>query len=208
MTNLVRLAFLTLAMTIGFNADAGRKPAVDKDEINNVITFDEDFTYNNVEMLISEIEDSVDIGDKVIRIKFNSPGGSIFAGFKLLNKIDEYQRKGIKFIGIVDQYCMSMCFITLQHLDERLIYKYGMLLDHPASGGVNKAALIEITEMMNEKVMARLKAKGLSEVSIRQYRLLVSNEFMMNSRTALALGLVDKVISPGDENVKKVESSK
>ena len=209
MINLARIMVLVAAASFGFNANAeARKPQVERNEITSIIEFNEEFNEDSITVLLSEIEDSVDEGDKVISIKLNSPGGSIFAGIKLINKLAKYQRQGIKFRGIVDRYCMSMCFVTLQLLDERLIYKYGMLLDHAASGGSNQASLIEISELFNDMIYARLKAKGLSATAIKQYKLLVANEFLMNSKTALALGLVDRVINPGEENVKKVKSSK
>lgn len=209
MTNFIRLIALIAITGFGFNANAeSKKPNVEKNEITNVIEFNEEFNEDSIEVLLSEIEDSVDEGDKLVSIKLNSPGGSIFAGIKLINKLAKYQSKGIKFRGIVGRYCMSMCFVTLQVLDERLIYKYGMLLDHPASGGNNQGALIEISELFNEMIYARLRKKGLSEVAIKQYKLLVANEFLMNSKTALALGLVDRVINPGEENVKEVKSNK
>ena len=210
MKNLLRLAMLVFIATLGLTmTSAHAEPTVvDKDEIHNVIEFDGAFNEASVDALIEEIQDSVDLDEKEIRIKFNSPGGSIFAGFKLLNKISVWQGKGFKFIGIVDRGCMSMCFMTLQHLDVRLAYKYAMLLDHPASGGINKRDLREISEILNEKVLERLKAKGLSKIAIKQYQLLVLDEFFMNSRTALALGLIDKIINPGEENVSKIKVSK
>ena len=213
MKNLARLLTLIFIATFGLtmtsaHAEPSRTPAVEKNEINNVIEFNDEFSEGTVDVLLEEIQDSIDLDEKEIRIKFNSPGGSIFAGFKLLNKITAWQAKGFKFIGIVDRVCMSMCFMTLQHLDVRLAYKYAMLLDHPASGGSSQSALAEISEILSEKVVQRMKVKGLSKIAIKQYKLLVMDEFLMNSRTALALGLVDKIINPGEENVSKVKTVK
>ena len=209
MTSIIRLAMLITITLFAFNTNAeARQPAVEKNEIHNVIEFDDEFNEDSITVLLSEIEDSVDLDEKVIRVKFNSHGGSILAGFRLINEITRLQTRGFKFVGIVDRVCMSMCFMTLQHMDERLIYKYGLLLDHPASGGNNKAHLDEISELVSQKVIARLKAKGLSDIAIRQYKILVKTEFLMNSKTALALGLVDKVINPGEENVSKNKVSK
>ena len=151
MINLVRLSFLIAVTIFAFNGEAGaiKNPSVETNELTNVIEFNDEFSEGSIASLLSEIEDSVDLDEKVIRIKFNSPGGNIIAGFKLINELTRLQAKGFKFIGIVDRICMSMCFMTLQHLDERLMYKYGLLLDHPASGGDNSAHLDEISELLN-----------------------------------------------------------
>ena len=208
MKNLIRLIALMFIATFGLTITSAHAEPTKKGEIHEVIEFDSAFGEETVDFLIGEIEDLVDLDEKVIRIKFNSPGGSIFAGFKLLNRIHKWQAQGVKFIGIVDRACMSMCFMTLQNMDVRLAYKYAMLLDHPASGSKNKRDLSEISEVLKEVVYKRLRAKGLSEIAIKQYKLLVMDEFLMNARTALALGLIDKIINPGDENVSKIKISK
>ena len=164
----------------------------------NVIIFDDGFSEYTIRALIKKIDAAVEKGDKKIIIKLNSGGGSIFAGFKLIHRMLELQAQGIKFVGVVDRFCASMCFQSLQFMDVRLGYPFSMLLDHPASGGA-QSTLSEISELLNINVINRLKAKGLSPIAIKLYKLAITTDFMFNVRTSIALGLLDKMILPGAE---------
>ena len=130
-----------------------KPPNVVTNEAEGWIEFSDEFSEATVQALIYEMEDALEEGDKEIVILLNSGGGSIFAGFKLINFITRHQNRGIKFRGIVGRFCASMCFMTLQHLDVRQAYEYGMLLDHPSSGSPDKAALIEISNLLIKKVV-------------------------------------------------------
>ena len=212
------MATIMLMSTSAF-AEPGRKPAVvPKEEVKapNVrtnkltgwIEFSDEFNELTIEALIYEMEDALDEGDKEIVLKLNSGGGSIFAGFKLLNFIARHQSKGIKFRGIVGRFCASMCFVTLQHLDKREAYPYAMLLDHPSSGSSDKANLAQISELLALRVKQRLIAKGLSPVAIKLYQLNAQRDFMINTTLAIQLGLLDKLVMPGQEYPKKKEEVK
>ena len=182
-----------------------------KKKVKPIIVFDEEYNYFSIKRLIKKIDRAVKFGHKDIVLKFNSGGGSIIAGNELLHNILKHQSKGVKFTGLVEEYCMSMCFITFQFMDVRLMQPLAVLLDHPASGG-QKSDLIEISEILNAMIYDRLKKKGVSEATFKLYKLMVSNEFLINSKTALLLGLTDRVIMPGSEllpavkkNVKKAK---
>ena len=175
--------------------------------LNNVIPFDFAFNEYSIDFLLEEIEDAVNEGDKTIIIKWNSGGGSIFAGFRLIHKIIELQQKDIKFIGVVDRMCGSMCFQTLQFMDIRLAYPLAMIMDHPASGG-DEVVLREISELLEANVIMRLKVKGLSPIAIKLYERLILSDFFMNTSTAIPLGLLDKVIIPGSERKIPIKPAK
>ena len=166
--------------------------------LNNVIPFDSSFNEYAVDFLIEEINDAVNEGDTTIIIKWNSGGGSIFAGFRLIHKMLELQAKGIKFVGVVDRMCGSMCFQTLQFMDVRLSYPLAMIMDHPPSGGED-AVLKEIVELLQANVRMRMVKKGVSPIAIKLYERLILSDFFMNHSTSIPLGLMDKVILPGSE---------
>ena len=216
MLKLIMVAILSLSSLTAF-ADhhtkdaqeitkAEKKAVAEKSikKIGNVIPFSHEFNGWTIDALIKEIEKSVKAGDKKIIIKFDSGGGSIFAGFRLIHKIIELQGKGIQFIGVVDRLCASMCFMTYQYMDVRLAYPLAILMDHPASGGPDHI-LKEISEELRSQVLRRLREAKLSPVAIKMYELLVLNDFYMNIRTAKALGLLQLVIKPGMEHTIKVK---
>ena len=166
--------------------------------LNNVIPFDFAFNEYSIDFLIEEIDDAVKEGDTTIIIKWNSGGGSIFSGFKLIHKMLELQAKGIKFVGVVDRMCGSMCFQTLQFMDLRLAYPLAVIMDHPPSGG-DDVVLHEIVELLQANVRMKMIKKGLSPITIKLYERLILSDFFMNNSSSIALGLMDKVILPGSE---------
>ena len=177
--------------------------------LNNVIPFDFSFNEYSIDFLIEEINDAVKEGDTTIIIKWNSGGGSIFSGFKLIHKMLELQAKGIKFVGVVDRMCGSMCFQTLQFMDLRLAYPLAVIMDHPPSGGED-VVLHEIVELLQANVRMKMIKKGLSPITIKLYERLILSDFFMNNSSSIALGLMDKVILPGSERkipIKPIKKS-
>ena len=196
----------SLGLVILLVVSVGANAKVETNYEKGLIEFEGAFDEISVHNTIEEMEEAIELGSKLIVIKWNSPGGSILAGFKLINAIRKHQAKGIKFRGVVDRICASMCFMTLQHMDERVSYEYGLLLDHEPRGGNSGAQLLEIAELLKALVVKKLKARGVSELAIKLYKLRVADTFLMNTKTALMLGLLDRVILPGEE-VKPMEKS-
>ena len=209
------IALIFTVLSFGAMAEPSRKPGkevkapnVHTNKLRGWIEFTDEFNEATIEALIYEMEDALGEGDKEIVIKLESGGGSIFAGFKLINFITRHQSKGIKFRGIVGRFCASMCFMTLQHLDKREAYPYAIILDHPSSGGSDKANLVQISELLQEIIIKKMVAKGLSPLAIKLYQLNAQRDFMINTTLAIELGLLDKVIQPGKEYAKKKEPKK
>ena len=190
---MLKAALLGLA-TVFFMANA-----------NAELKFDSVFNDFNVESFIEELDSSVKEikrfnSAKIIQIDFDSPGGSIFAGITLLNKIDELKAEGYKFEGRVKRYCASMCFIAFQAMDNRFMLPYAIILDHPASGG-NVGNLIEIEEPLKEMAYRRL----VGNRSV--YNRLVAEEYYINAKNAKFWGLVDK-IQPNFSPIPKAKNEK
>ena len=121
----------------------------------------------------------------------------------------ELQAKGIKFVGVVDRMCGSMCFQTLQFMDLRLAYPLAVIMDHPPSGGED-VVLHEIVELLQANVRMKMIKKGLSPITIKLYERLILSDFFMNNSSSIALGLMDKVILPGSERkipIKPIKKS-
>ena len=209
MFKIIRNILLVLVLFTGMTfigaaqADPGIHIPISSPTLEKVIEFEGQFAPLEIDFIIEDIQDSIDEGDKRIILGLNSPGGNVLAGFKLIHRIQFWQRQGIKFTGVVRELCASMCFVTLQYLDERQAYPLSMLLDHSSSGGM-PADHLQINEAVNDKIYAQMRKAGKSEITIKLYKLMVANEFFMNAETAKSLGLLDKIIIPGQE-IKKVE---
>ena len=220
MLKLIIAALLSLSSLTAF-ADGHTKEAqeITKEELkkqaekkivkglNNVIPFDFAFNEYSIDFLLEEINDAVNEGDTTIIIKWNSGGGSIFSGFKLIHRMLELQAKGVRFVGVVDRMCGSMCFQTLQFMDVRLSYPLAMIMDHPPSGG-DDIVLQEIVELLKANVRMRMIKKGVSPIAIKLYERLILADFFMNHSTSIPLGLLDKVILPGSERLIPIKPIK
>jgi len=97
----------------------------------------DEVNYDSIDNVIDDLR-SAHISkpiEEVLTIELDSPGGSVFAGFKLMNYIRALQKSGRKIDGIVTGICASMCFAILQTLDTRKAYPHAMLMQHLPSGG-------------------------------------------------------------------------
>ncbi len=70
-------------------------------------------------------------GNAPIYMYINSPGGSVLAGYYLINQMEKAQGLGVKFICVVDNMAASMAFQLLAHCDSRYAMKSSILLWHP-----------------------------------------------------------------------------
>ena len=156
------------------------------------IPFRDEFTWQNIEDLIELIDEEVKTHKPghTINLLLDSGGGSVFAGINLIHKIMALQEKGYKFRGVVENLCASMCFVTLQTLDERTAYPYAMIMDHRPSGG-SEHVLQEIVEVFKPLIDSKLK------VDVELYNMAVFSEVWLGTKKAIRWGLLDRIINPG-----------
>ena len=89
----------------------------------------------SVMFLMSEMDDAKKAGAKSLTIKINSPGGSVFAGFALSQKIEEL---GIPVHCAVDGAVASMAVYVLESCATRTMTKRSFMMLHgPAVSGAD-----------------------------------------------------------------------
>lgn len=66
-----------------------------------------------------------------VDLVLSSPGGSVVAGYLIIDKMESLKTRGLKFRCTVRQVAASMAFQILLHCDERLTTPYAFLLWHP-----------------------------------------------------------------------------
>ena len=140
-------------------------------------------------MLGIELEIAHEVSDinKPFYIEFDSPGGSVYAGYELLNKIEGMQAEGRKFVGVVNTFCASMCFIILQHMDTRAAEKHSTLMQHEPSGG-DKGHLQALMDAIQTKVAKRIG------ISLELWRLIAKQNIYIGSERALKSNLIDQIV--------------
>ena len=169
----------------------------------NGIPFREYFNSRSITRLIKNIDEVAKLKKKgeYINILLDSGGGAVFAGIRLIHSIQKHQFKGLKFRGVVENFCASMCFVTLQALDERVSYPFALIMDHRASGGAEHV-LQEISDIFEDMTYRRLK------INKELYIMAVWSEVWLGHKKSIPFGLLDRMILPGQSfelPVKKVK---
>lgn len=67
-----------------------------------------------------------------VKLIIDSPGGSVYAGLKLISQMKSLQGKGTKFVCYVPGLAASMAFHILVHCDKRVVLQESALLWHRA----------------------------------------------------------------------------
>lgn len=85
--------------------------------------------------IISPVVDAMNklAADKVapIDIVLSSPGGSVVAGYLIVDKMEALRAEGVRFRCVVRSVAASMAFQILLHCDERYSTPHAFLLWHP-----------------------------------------------------------------------------
>lgn len=166
-----------LFSTIGAKAAAGANEVqqVVLNSSNHVAIRDEvnDTSVNNALHTITQSDSR-----KPFYIFLDSPGGSVFAGRRLVSFLQTTDRN----ITCVAHTAISMAFVILQACPTRLMTNHGVLMSHQissnAKGSLNemKAALIltqKLADLYDNMMAARM---GLS---LEAYRAKINPEFWM-----------------------------
>jgi len=139
--------------------------------------------------------------EKPIVLALNSPGGSVYAGYFLMNQMISLQAEGRKFTAIVTGMCASMCFNILQVADIRGSLPFATIMQHLPFGG-DKQHLEAI-----ERVMDKLTAKRLG-IHHLLWKQIARQNLWVGSDDALKMNVIDAVyIEKNLGDIMNVEES-
>ena len=143
----------------------------------------------NVDLLISQLmlDDAITPEGEPLIIELNSGGGSVFAGFVLMNKMVSIQQSGREIHAIVTGLCASMCFTILQAADKRFAYPLGLLMQHGVSGGGRRAM-----EAL-ERQMRLLESRKIG-MSAEVWTRMSEGETWFTPEEAVRLNIIDVIV--------------
>ena len=101
---------------------------------NGEVEICDEIFVNEISYFRAQVKYAIYYGHKDIKLNISSPGGEVYGGLAIIRAIKEFQKQGIRFIGNVQGYAMSIAFMILQCCDERIMGKYDVLMCHGASG--------------------------------------------------------------------------
>lgn len=137
--------------------------------------------------------------DEPIEIQFNSPGGSMVAGFALWDHIQFVKNRGHQVTTSTIGVAASMAGVLLQAGHERVMGAESWLLIHEGSmGAVGKIADVEDTIEWSRRMRERIlnifaKRANLSADEIRAKW--ERRDWWLDSSESLELGFIDRIRS-------------
>lgn len=107
---------------------------------------------------------------KPVDLVISSPGGSIVAGYLIVDRMDALRAEGVHFRCVVRSVAASMAFQLLLHCDERYSTPHAFLLWHPVrvfyqgalTADLSKIAYLQMKlsdDMVKEELYANLPLK-------------------------------------------------
>jgi ATP-dependent Clp protease protease subunit len=190
---------LILTMLLTATLGMAKEITLTKD---NTLVLDEAFNGASVSKLIMDAK-KMDASLKSgypLYLFLNTPGGSIQAGLELVEGLKGINRP----IHTVTLFAASMGWQLVQHLGDRYILKYGVLMSHKARGSISGEFGGGLSQMdaryglwlkriniMDQQTVGRTGGKK----TIKQYRSEYDNELWLNGEEAVKNGYADEVVS-------------
>ena len=189
-------------MTLLGNGDNDLYMEIIKDNLENrVLVLNEDINESLLENYILHIlkwnREDRDIPvekRKTITIYINSPGGSNFDGFSL---VDVIMSSTTKIRGVCFGLAASMGYHILLACHERVAFKNSILLQHDGEITVsNTSSKAKDTMKFFDSMEQRTKQYVLSRTTMTEefYDKVYEQEYWMYAQEARSLGCIDKII--------------
>lgn len=143
-------------------------------------------------------------------LRINSPGGDVFAGYGIIQKMREMDAK---VVAKVDGIAASMAGVILLFADEVQMGTQARIMIHRADGRVDNDEQQAFLDGVNKDLKGALKAKidgkklkELKGVTIEQiFDPKQRMDVWLTAKEAKAVGLVDKVIKLKPEKISALE---
>lgn len=206
--------FLILAMFFCGMAFAEEKKEIVLTE-DNTLVLNQAFTGKSVSGLIGKakkMDSNLDSGYPIY-LFLNTPGGSVQAGLELIEYLEGLNRP----VHTVTLFAASMGWQLLQHLGDRYVLRYGVLMSHKASGGFmgefggtssqldsRYSLWLRRLNIMDRQTVKRTEGKK----TLQQYQSEYDNELWLNGAEAVKNGYADEVVSVKcDKGLSGVETT-
>jgi len=194
----MRIVLLILTLIMSF-------PSFSKEIIltkDNTLVLDRAFTAESVSDLITDARkmDAELKSGYPIYLFLNTPGGEIQAGLELI----EFLRGINRPVHTISLYAASMGWQLLQHLGDRYVLQFSVLMSHKARGGFRGEfggglsqldarynLWLKRIDMMDKKTVERTKGKK----TLQQYRSEYDNELWLSGQEAVDNGYADEVVT-------------
>lgn len=144
---------------------------------------------------ISQIQQLSAMSSEPIYLMLESPGGSVFDGYKMLSAMESSRAP---VYTVATGLCASMCAIIHQYGSKRFAFDRATLMFHDAAGGLQgevkkMATRLNYISRSLEKVDRKIASK--MGISYDKYMALHAYELWVDAEDALKLHLIDDVVA-------------
>lgn len=189
---------LFLFLSIVFTAESvGRSSNIltlsDKNTLTLNMAIDAD-SAKDVQLKLMELSRKLSNNDSIYLV-LNSPGGSIDAGFKIIETAKGLKQK----VHTVSIFSASMSFIISQYLDTRFVLDSSVLMSHRGyasglEGQVPGSLNTRVNRLTADLEKVNLRVAKRAKMSAEAYRALIADELWMDGPEALQFGFADQQV--------------
>jgi ATP-dependent protease ClpP protease subunit len=164
--------------------------------------FCEPIVDKTTELCIAVLTKWMHVSDDPITVEFNSPGGSIFAGFALYDFICESVASGQYIETTATGYAASMAGVALQAGTERTMRPNAYFMAHEAKSVMSGSMSgfrdeVELLERLQERCISVLTSRtGRKTTAARLKSKTLRKAWWLDAPEALAAGFVDRIVVP------------
>lgn len=158
-----------------------------------VILLNTQINPESVDIVISKLEEAKN-SQRQVYLVITSPGGSVFAGNKLIAYMETSK---LEINTVCSQVCASMAFHIFEAGKIRYMEGRSLLMGHPAAGGAEGTVPEMLSMLTAIKLMTdRLDAKIAQRAGIpyHKFELMVLKNLWIETPDAIKMGLADKMI--------------
>lgn len=180
-----------------------REKELAADDFHRVYVFDSDVTAGSVKKCVAQLAEWSRKEPRCdIEIQINSPGGSIFDGFALVDFIRGLRTQGHEITMVAYGMAASMGGVLLQAADNRVMGENAFLLIHEGSLGAigdfgDVEDRVELMKQLHERILT-LFVERATPINPKTTRTFIRNrwkrkDWWLSAEDAAALGFVDEI---------------
>lgn len=127
---------------------------------------------------------------KEIRLRINSPGGSVIDGYSIISSI---QRSIVPVTGYIDGVACSIAGIIALVCPKLYMNDYGTLMIHNPSGAAD-----HILEHIKDTLVTILR--NCTQMGKKEMEKMMDEETWLNAKECMDMGLIDDIIKTGKKS--------
>lgn len=160
---------------------------------NQVVLLNTEVNEDSVDAVINQLTENESRNEKIYLV-ISSPGGSVFAGNRLVSYLEN---TASDVHTVCSQVCASMAFHIFEAGKTRWMIGHSLLMGHPASGGARGTvpemlSMLNAIKLMTDRMDAKIAARA--KIAYKDFELEVLKNLWVETPDAIKMGLADGLI--------------